>query len=59
MKSVSPVSEKVLTLSSFLQWSPLFKRVMGSSRDFFRNLFPLKRGSDGSWDPEEKGDEDS
>ena len=42
-----------------LQPVPLFKRVMGSSGDFFRNLLPFKGGPDGPWDPEEKCDDDS
>jgi hypothetical protein len=38
---------------------PLFERVMRSLRRFFRSLLRAKGGSDGSWDPEEKGDEDA
>jgi hypothetical protein len=58
-KSVSPVPEKVLILSSFLQLSPLFKRIMGGSGNFFRNLLPFKGGPDGPGNPKKKGEEDS
>ena len=32
---------------------------MRSSRNFFRSLVPFKGGPDGSWDTEEKSDDDS